>query len=83
MNLKTLTVKQAMALTGFPRGAVYALIHNGGLRFIKGEAQAARIRIFESSLIDWMTTHAQGTPVRPTTALDADAALPPVESPFL
>lgn len=76
-HLNTLTVRQAMARTGFSQRKVYTLVKAGAWASVKGPAQTATIRILESSIEAWFARTVRRAPAAP--GRDADASLPPVE----
>lgn len=79
-NLHTITVREAMTLTGFPRSAVYRLVHSGAWPSVRVGPNTSHFRIFEDSITAWFEKQQQQA--APTShAIDADAALPEVKEP--
>lgn len=89
-NLRTLTVTEVVAATGLTRRAVYLLIRRGELPVIRvGTGRSSTLRVSEQALRALITgstpTAPTSTPAAPrgrkARALDADAALPPIDNP--
>lgn len=83
-NLRTLTVKEAMERTGFPRGLVYKLVRTGEWQHLKAGDASGTIRILETSIETWFATAVKGQAQVASArarAMDADSELPPVEHP--
>jgi excisionase family DNA binding protein len=89
VNLRTLTVTEVVAATGLTRREVYRLVRSGQLSAIRlSTGRSAKIRVSEHSLSTLITgtpatgaTPARQAPRRRARALDADAALPPIDNP--
>lgn len=84
-NLRTLSVTEVMTRTGFSRDHVYRLVHSGQLAAVRTSPGAkAWFRIPERALEAYFEANAAVVqPARPplARALDADAALPPIDHP--
>lgn len=66
-NLRTLSVSQVMARTGFPRSAVYRLIYASKLATVR-TGVGTTYRVLEASLEEYFAQHVSGTvPSAPTT----------------
>ena len=84
MNLRTLSVTEAVNATGFSRDRIYELVRDGAVAVIRSAGKTKpRIRIIASSLEDWMTR--ASSPARPPKSApthDADREIPSVDSPL-
>lgn len=61
MNLRTLSISQAVAATGIPRVTLYRLCESGQLQANRPSPRG-RWRISEQSLQDWIQHSAPATP---------------------